>query len=68
MDGKQARLKNLKSYPRVNDSEPCAPKPVQVRIPLSQYEAWMNLSAEVRNSVLREAIAKKLQENHQTSV
>jgi hypothetical protein len=50
----------------VDDNEPCARKPVQVKIPQSQYEAWMTLPAEVRNNALREAIAKILQENHQT--
>lgn len=65
MSGLDNRLKNLKSYPRVNENEPCAQKPVQVRIAQSQYEKWMTLPAEVRNNALREAIAKILQENYE---
>lgn len=41
----------------VTSEEPCARKPVQVKIPESQYEMWIQLPAEVRNSDLREAIA-----------
>lgn len=60
-----SRLKNLKSYPRVDEKEPCAQKPVQIKIPQSQYEAWMTLPIEIRNKALREAISKTLQENSQ---
>lgn len=60
MSGLDNRLKNLKSYPRVNENEPCAQKPVQVRIAQSQYEMWMSLPTEVRNKILREAIANAL--------
>jgi hypothetical protein len=51
-------------YPRIDENERDT-KPVHVRIPQSQYEAWMRLPVEVRNKELREAIAKILQENHE---
>ncbi len=54
---------HLKRFPRLNGaSEPCARKPVQVKIPQSQYEKWMTLPVDLRNQVLREAIAKALEE------
>jgi hypothetical protein len=45
----------------VNENEPCARKPVQVKIPESQYNKWMELPVEVRTKILREAIAKALE-------
>ena len=42
--------------------EPCAKTPIQVKVPKSQYEQWMTLPSKERNSYLREAIAKKIQE------
>lgn len=61
----QPKIENLKQYqyPRIDDNER-ETKPVHVRIPESQYEAWMALPAEVRNRKLREAIAKILEENY----
>ena len=54
---------HLNRFPRqISSEEPCAKKPVQVRIAQSQYEKWMTLPMEIRNKVLREAIAKALQE------
>jgi hypothetical protein len=49
----------LKSFPKIAP-EGSAPKSVAVRIPLSQYEAWMSLPMEERNECLRKAIAEKL--------
>ncbi|MGL5878077.1 MAG: hypothetical protein ACRC2V_09910 [Xenococcaceae cyanobacterium] len=57
---------HLTPFPRfIDGNEPCARKPIQIKVPESQYEAWMALPAEVRNSALREAIAKILQENYE---
>ncbi|MGV2831666.1 hypothetical protein [Myxosarcina sp. GI1(2024)] len=54
---------HLNRFPRLNGaSEPCARKPVQVKIPQSQYEQWMALPVDFRNQVLRDAIAKALEE------
>lgn len=43
-------------------SEPCAKTPIQVKVPQSHYEKWMTLPSAVRNQYLREAIAKKINE------
>ena len=40
--------------------EGTARRPVQVRIPASQYEAWMSLPAQKRNEYLRQAISDLL--------
>lgn len=53
----------LKSFPKIAP-EGSAPKSVAVRIPKSQYEAWMSLPAEERNDYLRKAIAQKLIEKN----
>lgn len=53
----------LKSFPKIAP-EGSAPKSVAVRIPKSQYEAWMSLPAEERNEFLRNAIAQKLIEKN----
>jgi hypothetical protein len=54
---------HLNRFPKLaGATEPCARKPVQVKIPQSQYEQWMTLPAEIRNQVLREAIEKTLSE------
>ena len=37
-------------------------KPVQVKVPVSQYDAWMAIPAKERNDYLRKAIADKLAE------
>ena len=52
----------LKSFPKIAP-EGSAPRAVSVRIPKSQYEAWMSLSAEERNDYLRNAIAEKLKKD-----
>ena len=44
--------------------EGTARRPVQVKVPVSQYDAWMSLPATERNEYLREAIAKKLAEKN----
>lgn len=51
----------LKPLPKISP-EGTARRPVQVRVPVSQYEAWMSLPAKERNEYLRDAIAKKLTE------
>ena len=43
-------------------SEPCARTPIQVKVPQSHYDQWMALPSKERNRYLREAIAKKIQE------
>ena len=53
----------LKKIPRIAP-EGSAPKPVQVRVPAKQYDAWMSLPAKERNEYLREAIAAKLVEKN----
>lgn len=53
----------LKKIPKIAP-EGSAPKAVSVRIPKSQYEAWMSLPAEERNEFLRGAIAQKLIEKN----
>ena len=54
---------HLNRFPRLPGAkESCARKPVQVKIPLSKYEQWMNLPVDLRNQVLRDAIDKALQE------
>jgi hypothetical protein len=49
--------------PRINEKELCEPKPIQVKVLQSQYEEWMSLPAEERNTALRKAIARILAEN-----
>ena len=54
---------HLNRIPRLKGAtEPCARKPVQVKIPQSQYEKWMTLPVDLRNQVLRDAIKKALEE------
>ena len=54
---------HLNPFPRLSGAnEPCARKPVQVKIPQSQYEKWMTLPVDLRNQVLRDAIKKTLEE------
>lgn len=53
----------LKKIPKIAP-EGSAPKSVAVRIPKSQYEAWMSLSSEERNGCLRDAITQKLIEKN----
>jgi hypothetical protein len=54
-------LKNLQKAPRtITPDEPCAEKPVQVRVAKSEYEKWMALPVEVRNKLLRETISNAI--------
>ena len=54
---------HLNPFPRMaGASESCARKPVQVKIPQSQYEQWMTLPVDVRNQALRDAIQKTLED------
>ncbi|MGL5832780.1 MAG: hypothetical protein ACRC1Z_06035 [Waterburya sp.] len=56
------KTEHLNRFPRMPGAdEPCARKPVQVKIPQSQYEQWMTLPVDLRNQVLREAIQKTLE-------
>ncbi|MDJ0687860.1 MAG: hypothetical protein QNJ41_05075 [Xenococcaceae cyanobacterium MO_188.B32] len=52
----------LKKIPKIAP-EGSAQKPVQVRVPASQYDAWMSLPAKERNDYLRKAIAEKLEKD-----
>ena len=52
--------KGLKKIPKIAP-EGSAPRPITLRVPASQYEAWMSLPAKERNEYLREAIALKLE-------
>ena len=56
----------LKKIPKIAP-EGSAQKPVQVRVPASQYDAWMSLPAKERNDYLRKAIADKLAEKNLAS-
>ena len=51
----------LKKIPKIAP-EGSAKKPVQVRVPASQYDDWMAIPAKERNDYLRKAIADKLAE------
>lgn len=53
--------KGLIKIPRVVP-EGTSRKPVQVKVPVSQYDAWMAIPAKERNDYLRKAIADKLAE------
>jgi D-aminopeptidase len=62
MGNPNPKINHLISFPRLPDAEEaCSIKPVQVKIPKSQYSEWMTLPAPIRNQVLREAIAEALQ-------
>ena len=52
-------ISGLKPMPKIAP-EGTARRPVQVRIPASQYEAWMSLPAQKRNEYLRQAISDLL--------
>ena len=50
---------HLNRFPiRAGATEAYARRPVQVRIPQSQYDKWMSLPVDLRNQVLRDAIKK----------
>lgn len=53
----------LKKVPKIAP-EGTARRPVQVKVPANQYEAWMSLPAKERNDYLRAAIAAKLTEKN----
>jgi hypothetical protein len=56
---------HLNRFPkRAGATEACARKPVQVKIPQSQYDKWMNLPVDLRNQILRDVIEKTLQEKY----
>lgn len=54
--------KGLKKIPKISP-EGTFKRPVQVKVPASQYEAWMSLPAKERNDYLRRAIAEKLEKD-----
>ena len=56
-------LQNLVHYPRLMKEEPCSRKAIAVKVPQSQFDAWMVFSSEERNAVLRNAIAQYLKKN-----
>ncbi len=56
--------KGLKKIPKVAPEGTCR-RPVQVKVPASQYEAWMALPAKERNDYLRKCIADKLAEKEE---
>ncbi len=55
------KIEHLSKFPKIAP-EGSAPQPVQVRIPKSQYDAWMKIPSDERNQYLREVIAKKIAE------
>ena len=60
---------HLNRFPmRAGATEACARKPVQVKIPQSQYDKWMSLPVDLRNQVLRDAIEATLKEKYSLSV
>lgn len=57
----QNSLKNLYKPSRtITPNEPCAKRPVQVRVAESEYQEWMKLPVEVRNKALRETISSTI--------
>ena len=59
------KTEHLNPFPRrPGATEACARKPVQVKIPQSQYDKWMNLPVELRNQVLRDAIETTLKKQY----
>lgn len=54
--------KGLRPNPKIAPEGPFK-KPVQVKVPASQYDAWMSLPAKERNDYLRKAIAEKLEKD-----
>ncbi len=60
-------MSGLKTKPKIAPGGTSA-RPVQVRVPVGQYEAWMSLPAEKRNTYLRKAIADLLKEENLISV
>lgn len=63
MANSNPNTKGLKPNPKIAPEGTCR-RPVQVKVPLSQYEAWMSLPAKERNDYLRKAIAQKLSEEN----
>lgn len=56
---------HLNRFPiRAGATEALARNPVQVKVPKSHYDKWMSLPVELRNKVLRNAIAQTLKENY----
>jgi hypothetical protein len=65
MANSNPKTEHLNPFPKMaGATEACARKPVQVKIPQSQYDKWMSLPVDLRNQVLREAIEKTLQETY----
>ena len=62
----RGNTQNLKPFSKIAP-EGSAPKSVAVRVPASQYDAWMSLSSSERNECLRKAIADKLAEKNLAS-
>jgi hypothetical protein len=59
------KTEHLNPFPKMpGATEACARKPVQVKIPQSQYDKWMSLPVDLRNQVLRDAIEKVLKEKY----
>lgn len=65
MANSNPKTDHLNRFPRrAGATEACAKKPVQVKIPQSQYEQWMSLPVDLRNQVLRDAIKKVLEDQN----
>ena len=54
--------RGLKKIPKIAP-EGTSKRPVQVKVPASQYDAWMAIPAKERNDYLRKAIAEKLEKD-----
>ena len=62
-------LENLYRPSRtITPNEPCAKKPVQVRVAESEYKEWMQLPVEVRNKALRETISNTIRSFREQSI
>lgn len=62
-------LKNLYKPSRtITPDEPCAKRPVQVRVAQSEYEEWMKLPVELRNKALRETISSTIKSFKEQSI
>ena len=61
MANSNPNTRGLKKIPKIAP-EGTSRRPVQVKVPASQYDAWMAIPAKERNDYLRKAIADKLAE------
>ena len=61
MSNRHPNTTGLRPNPKIAPEGTCK-RPVQVKVPASQYDAWMSIPAKERNDYLRKCIADKLAE------